>query len=243
MFCIKDKMGSFEKKLANFIRILIDESGYVKVVEGLQNTCTIAVLGLIIGIVIGTLIATVRVIPKYKTLPKVLNGICTFYVGFFRGTPMVVQLLLFYYVMLPLIGVNMSGVNVAIAVFGLNSGAYISEIMRGGILSVDGGQMEAGRAVGLSFGTTMMKIVIPQAVKNILPTLGNEFIALIKETSVVSFVGAADLYVAFNYIGSNSYEFMVPYLTMAIIYIALVMLITLLIKLMERSLRKSDRRN
>lgn len=243
MFCIKDKMGSFEKKLANFIRILIDEGGYVKVVEGLQNTCTIAVLGLIIGIVIGTLIATVRVIPKYKTLPKVLNGICTFYVGFFRGTPMVVQLLLFYYVMLPLIGVNMSGVNVAIAVFGLNSGAYISEIMRGGILSVDGGQMEAGRAVGLSFGTTMMKIVIPQAVKNILPTLGNEFIALIKETSVVSFVGAADLYVAFNYIGSNSYEFMVPYLTMAIIYIALVMLITLLIKLMERSLRKSDRRN
>ncbi|MBQ8513339.1 MAG: amino acid ABC transporter permease [Clostridia bacterium] len=236
-------MGSFEKKLANFIRILVDEGGYVKVIEGLQNTCIIAVLGLIIGIVIGTLIATVRVIPKYKTLPKVLNGICTFYVGFFRGTPMVVQLLLFYYVMLPLIGVNMSGVNVAIAVFGLNSGAYISEIMRGGILSVDGGQMEAGRAVGLSFGTTMMKIVIPQAVKNILPTLGNEFIALIKETSVVSFVGAADLYVAFNYIGSNSYEFMVPYLTMAIIYIALVMLITLLIKLMERSLRKSDRRN
>ena len=236
-------MGSFEKKLANFIRILVDEGGYVKVIEGLQNTCTIAVLGLIIGIVIGTLIATVRVIPKYKTLPKVLNGICTFYVGFFRGTPMVVQLLLFYYVMLPILGVNMSGVNVAIAVFGLNSGAYISEIMRGGILSVDGGQMEAGRAVGLSFGTTMMKIVIPQAVKNILPTLGNEFIALIKETSVVSFVGAADLYVAFNYIGSNSYEFMVPYLTMAIIYIALVMLITLLNKLMERSLRKSDRRN
>lgn len=236
-------MGSFEKKLANFIRILVDEGGYVKVIEGLQNTCTIAVLGLIIGIVIGTLIATVRVIPKYKTLPRVLNGICTFYVGFFRGTPMVVQLLLFYYVMLPLIGVNMSGVNVAIAVFGLNSGAYISEIMRSGILSVDGGQMEAGRAVGLSFGTTMMKIVIPQAVKNILPTLGNEFIALIKETSVVSFVGAADLYVAFNFIGSNSYEFMVPYLTMAIIYIALVMLITLLIKLMERSLRKSDRRN
>jgi len=236
-------MGSFEKKLANFIRILIDEGGYVKVVEGLQNTCTIAVLGLIIGIVIGTLIATVRVIPKYKTLPKVLNGICSFYVGFFRGTPMVVQLLLFYYVMLPLIGVNMSGVNVAIAVFGLNSGAYISEIMRGGILSVDGGQMEAGRAVGLSFGTTMMKIVIPQAVKNILPTLGNEFIALIKETSVVSFVGAANLYTAFNMIGSNSYEFMVPFLCMAIIYIAIIMLITLGIKLMERGLARSDRRN
>ena len=103
--------------------------------------------------------------------------------------------------------------------------------------------MEAGRAVGLSFGASMSKIVIPQAVKNILPTLGNEFIALIKETSVVSFVGAADLYVAFNYIGSNSYEFMVPYLVMAMIYIVLVLLITLLIKILERSLRKSDRSN
>ena len=115
--------------------------------------------------------------------------------------------------------------------------------MRGGILSVDPGQMEGGRAVGLSFGTAMRKIVIPQAVKNILPTMGNEFITLIKETSVVSFVGAADLYVAFNYIGSSSYEFMVPYLVMAMIYIALVLIISLGIKLMERSLGKSDRRH
>ena len=115
--------------------------------------------------------------------------------------------------------------------------------MRGGILSVDGGQMEAGRAVGLSFFTTMQKIVIPQAIKNILPSLGNEFIALIKETSIVSFVGAADLYVAFNLIGTNSYEFMVPYLVMALIYIVLVLIISAGIKLMERGLGKSDRRN
>ncbi len=236
-------MGSFEKKVAKFIEILIERNGYVKVIEGLKNTLIIAIVGLAIGIVIGTIIATVRVIPKYKTLPKVLNSICSFYVGLFRGTPMVVQLLVFYYVLLPLFGLKMSGVNVALTVFGLNSGAYISEIMRSGIMSVDGGQMEAGRAVGLSFTTTMIKIVIPQAVKNILPTLGNEFIALIKETSVVSFVGAADLYVAFNYIGSNSYEFMVPYIAMAIIYIVIVMIITLGIKLMERGLRKSDRRN
>ncbi|WP_369347562.1 amino acid ABC transporter permease [Acetivibrio straminisolvens] len=125
----------------------------------------------------------------------------------------------------------------------LNSGAYVSEIMRSGIMSVDHGQMEAGRALGLSYRVTMLKIVIPQAVKNILPTLGNEFIALIKETSVVSFVGASDLYVAFSYIGTNSYEFMVPYLVMALIYIVLVMIIASLIKVMERSLRKSDRRN
>lgn len=154
---------------------------------------------------------------------------------------MVVQLLVCYYVLLPILGIKMSGVEVSVLVFGLNSGAYISEIMRGGIMSVDGGQMEAGRAMGLSFATTMRMIVIPQAIKNIIPTLGNEFIALIKETSVVSFVGASDLYVAFNYIGSNSYEFMVPYLVMAVIYIAIVMLISLGIKLIERRLRKSDR--
>ncbi len=234
---------NFEAKINKFLEILIDYKGYVKVIEGLENTLKIAILGLVIGIVIGTLIATIRVIPKYKTLPRVLNSICTFYVGFFRGTPMVVQLLLFYYVALPLMGINLPSVSVAIAVFGLNSGAYISEIMRSGIQSVDYGQTEGGRSVGLSFATTMMKIVIPQAVKNILPTLGNEFIVLIKETSIVSFIGAADLYVAFNYIGSNSYEFMVPYLAMAVIYIVIVCLITLLIKFMERSLKKSDRRN
>lgn len=234
---------NFEAKLDKFLEILIDYKGYVKVIEGLENTLKIAILGLIIGIVIGTVIATIRVIPKYKVLPRVLNSICTFYVGFFRGTPMVVQLLLFYYVALPLMGINLPSVSVAIAVFGLNSGAYISEIMRSGIQSVDYGQTEGGRSVGLSFSTTMMKIVIPQAVKNILPTLGNEFIVLIKETSIVSFIGAADLYVAFNYIGSNSYEFMVPYLAMAVIYIVIVCLITVLIKFMERSLKKSDRRN
>lgn len=236
-------MGSFDKKIAKFLDIMIDNGGYSKVLEGLKNTLLIALVGLAVGIIIGTLIATVRVVPKYKRLPRVLNGIASFYVGFFRGTPMVVQLLLFYYVLMPLLGVKSSGVQVSMIVFGLNSGAYISEIMRGGIMSVDRGQMEAGRALGLSFSVSMMKIVIPQAVKNILPTLGNEFIALIKETSVVSFVGAADLYVAFNYIGTNSYEFMVPYLAMAIIYIVIVMLITLGIKLMERGLAKSDRRN
>lgn len=236
-------MGNFEQKVNKFIEIFLEQGGYIKVIEGLRNTLTIAVAGLIIGILIGTVIATVRVLPKYKVLPRVMNGICSFYVALFRGTPMVVQLLVFYYVLLPIIGWRITGVQVAMLVFGLNSGAYISEIMRSGIQSVDSGQMEAGRAVGLSFGVSMVKIVIPQAVKNILPTLGNEFISLIKETSVVSFVGAADLYVAFNYIGSNSYEFMVPYLVMALIYIVLVLLISLLVKLMERSLKKSDRRN
>lgn len=236
-------MGNFEQKINKFVEIFLEQNGYVKVLEGLQNTLMIAVVGLIVGILIGTLIATVRVLPKYKRLPRILNAICSFYVALFRGTPMVVQLLVFYYVLLPIMGIRTSGEVVAMAVFGLNSGAYISEIMRSGIQSVDAGQLEAGRAVGLSFSVSMVKIVIPQAVKNILPTLGNEFISLIKETSIVSFVGAADLYVAFSYIGSNSYEFMVPYLVMALIYIVLVLIISLLVKLLERSLKKSDRRN
>ncbi len=236
-------MGNFSQRVDKFIDIFINQNAYVRVVEGLQNTLLIAVLGLLIGIVIGTLIATVRVVPKYKTLPRVLNGFCSFYVALFRGSPMVVQLIVGYYVLLPLLGMRTTGLNVAIAVFGLNSGAYISEIMRSGIQSVDPGQMEAGRAVGLSFGASMCKIVIPQAVKNILPTLGNEFITLVKETSVVSFVAVADLYMAFNYIGSNSYDFIVPYLVMAVIYIVLVLVISLMVKLLERSLRKSDRRN
>ena len=144
---------------------------------------------------------------------------------------------------MPLMGFKIDGLNVAITVFGLNSGAYVSEIMRGGILSVDPGQLEGGRSVGMSYATTMFKIVIPQAIKNILPTLGNEFITLVKETSIVSFVGAMDLYKVFNDIGTNNYEFMVPYLVMAVIYIIIVCLITLGIKFMERRLRKSDRRS
>ena len=234
-------VGNFQIKIEKFWKVFYEHNGYVRVLTGLKNTVLIAVIGLLLGTVIGTLIASLEVFPKQKGLPWVLNRLGRFYVGLFRGTPIVVQLLVTYYVILPLLGINLSSLSVCILVFGLNSGAYVSEIMRSGILSVDPGQMEAGRAVGLGYGTTMRKIVVPQAVKNILPTIGNEFIALIKETSVVSFVGALDLYVAFNYIGTNNYEFMVPYLVMALIYISLAMLISFLVRLMERSLRKSDR--
>ncbi|MGN0468045.1 MAG: amino acid ABC transporter permease [Acutalibacteraceae bacterium] len=228
-------------KILKFIDIFINKNGYLVVLQGLKNTMYIAIAGLLIGVAIGTLIATVRVLPKYSRLSRFLNGICSFYVGLFRGTPMVVQLLVFYYVMLPLLGVKMLSVNVAMCVFGLNSGAYISEIMRAGILSVDGGQLEGARSVGLSYSASMIKIVIPQAIKNILPALGNEFIALVKETSVVSFVGALDLYRAFSNIGDATYEYMVPYLVMALVYIVIVCLITLLVKIMERRLRRSER--
>ena len=234
-------MGNFSQKIDKFIEIFIDQNGYTRVVEGLQNTLLIAVCGLIIGILIGTIIATVRVLPKYKVLPRVLNGICSFYVALFRGTPMVVQLLVFYYVLLPIIGWNISGVQVAMLVFGLNSGAYISEIMRSGIQSVDPGQMEAGRAVGLSFGASMTKIVIPQAVKNILPTLGNEFIVLLKETSVAGYIALQDLTKGGDIIRSRTYDAFTPLIAVALIYLALVMLFSWLIQLLERRLRQSER--
>lgn len=232
---------NFASKFEVFWDFFINKNGYSTVLLGLKNTMIIAITGLIIGILLGTIIATVRVVPKSNPVLTVLDKLSQLYVSLFRGTPIVVQLLIFYYVLMPLLNLHINSVGVAVVVFGMNSGAYISEIMRAGILSVDPGQMEGGRSVGLSYGTTMLKIVIPQAIKNILPTLGNEFMSLIKETSVVSFVGATDLYVAFNRIGSNSYEFMVPYLVMAIIYIVLVVFISMLIKIMERSLRKSDK--
>ena len=234
-------MGNFALKWEKFFESFIEYDGYKTVLEGLRNTLLVAVLGLLIGIVIGTLIAAVAVMPKYKLLPRILHKICTFSVAFFRGTPLVVQLLVGYFVVRPTLGLPLSALASCIIIYGMNSGAYVSEIMRGGIQSVDPGQMEAGRAVGLSYATTMIKIVIPQAVKNILPTMGNEFIALVKDTSVVSFVGTTDLYVAFKFIGTNNYEFMVPYLVMAVIYIVLVLLISLGIRIMERSLKKSDR--
>lgn len=233
---------NFAQEWSAFWRCFYTNGGYVRVLTvGLKNTLTIAVLGLLIGIVIGTLIAAVRVMPKYKVLPRVLNSICSIYVGFFRGTPIVVQLLLAYYVLFPLMGVSIGSLNTCILIFGLNSGAYVSEIMRAGIQSVDGGQMEAGRALGLGFYPTMLKIVIPQAVKNILPTMGNEFIALIKDTSVVSFVAAVDLYKVFTEIGNVNYEYLAPYLMMALIYIVLIMLISLLFKLLEKQLQRSER--
>lgn len=229
-------------KVSIFIKEFFNNGGWERVITvGLRNTLLIAVLGLLIGIVIGTLIASVKVMPKYKLIVRILDKIGTVYVGFFRGTPIVVQLLLSYYVLWPLLGLAIDPLTTCIIVFGLNSAAYVSEIMRGGINSVDIGQMEAGRSLGLSYGTTMMKIVIPQAVKNILPTLGNEFIALVKDTSVVSFVAAIDLYKTFNEIGNVHYEYFVPYIVMALFYIVLVLLITLGVKWMERRFKRSDR--
>ena len=225
-----------------FIKQFITLRGYENVLKGLWATMQIAVIGLMIGIVIGTLIAVVRVMPKYKLLPRILDKICVCYIELFRGTPMVVQLLIGYWVLLPLLGITVdSGIPVAVMVFGLNSGAYVSEIMRGGINSVDAGQMEAGRAVGLTYATTMLKIVVPQAIKNILPTLGNEFIVLIKETSIVSFIAVTDLYKSFKQLGDPTYNYTMPYLMLALTYLVMVLLISWGVRALEAKMKKSER--
>lgn len=228
-------------KLENFINTLSNPHYTEILILGLFNTVKVAIIGLIIGIIIGTLIAIVRVAPKYKIIYKILDKVCSLYTLIFRGTPIVAQLLIAYYVIMPSIGVKMDALTVGMLVFGMNSGAYVSEIMRGGINSVDKGQMEAGRALGLTYSTTMLKIVVPQAVKNILPTLGNEFISLIKETSVLSFIAVYDLYKALLDIGMVKYDSMIPYLMMGVIYIVLVLIISAGIKIIERRFAKSDR--
>lgn len=233
---------NFAKKWNIFYNYFFTNNGYKTLLTGFQNTLIIAIMGLLIGCLIGTLIAIVRVIPPYKKLTRYAQNVCSIYVAFFRGTPIVVQLLLGYYILLPLMGVTLPAVTSCVIIFGLNSGAYISEIMRGGINSVDAGQLEAARAVGLPFSTSMIKVVVPQAIKNILPTMGNEFITLIKETAIVGYVGAVDITKAFQDQGSNSYEYMIPYLIMALLYIVLVAIIASLVKLMERRLASNERR-
>ena len=225
-----------------FYRQFIDLEGYRNVLVGLKNTAMIAVLGLLIGMVLGCLLATTKILPKTNKLMACLSGFTSTYVAIFRGTPMVVQLLLIHFVILPSVGIHIPLLMEAILAFGLNSGAYVSEIMRGGILSVDIGQTEAGRALGLTYGKTMIKIVLPQAIKNVVPTLGNEFIALLKETSVVSFITIVDITKSFQNIANSTYEYIIPYVVLALVYLVLVLIVTAVIKLLERRLRASDKR-
>jgi len=225
-----------------FYRRFIEQEAYKSVLDGLLITVEIAVFGLLIGILIGTLIATVKVMPKYKILPRILEKIADVYVGFFRGTPIMVQLLIGWFVLRPALNLPLDRLGMAILIYGMNSGAYVSEIMRSGIQAVDPGQLEAARALGLGYPISMLKVVIPQAVKNILPTMGNEFIALIKDTSVVSFVAIIDVTKAFRQIGDSTYEYLIPYLMLAAIYLIIVGIINQGVKLVERGLRKNERK-
>ena len=210
--------------------------------RGLWVTVKIAVLGLLIGILIGTIIAAVKVAPKYKFIVRLADKICSVYTAFFRGTPLMVQLLLAYYVLLPMIGVKgVNPENVGVVIFGLNSGAYVSEMMRGGIKSVDAGQLEAARALGLGYGAGMIKIVIPQAIKNILPTLGNEFIMIVKDTSLASTFFIGDLMTQYLIVRGASYLPLEPLVIVGVIYFILTFLLSKLFGFFERRMSRADR--
>lgn len=236
-----------------FSKYVFEYGGYKDILGGLVNTLIIAICGLIIGIVIGTGIACIQLAGKRNKVAKVFAVIGDVYTGIFRGTPIIVQLLIFHFVIFKSITLDINikitssysidnNLMEALLVFGLNSGAYVAEIMRGGINSVDPGQLEAGRTLGLSYITTMIKVVFPQAIKNVIPTLGNELIALTKDTSVAGYVATMDLNLAFRNIASATYDFMIPYLMLALVYLVIVLIMTLIVRLVERRLRKSERR-
>ena len=229
-------------KWDKFVKSFITNEGYKIALSGLSATLKIAFFGFLTGLVIGLIIASVKVAGEQNKIAKIISKIGDVYVIFFRGTPIIVQLLLVYYVLFPLIGLKIDKLVVAIVTFGMNSGAYVSEIMRSGILSVDKGQAEAGRSLGLGYSMTMLRIVLPQAFKNILPTLGNEIIALVKDTSVVSFIAVVDLTNAFQLIGSGTYEFVVPYLVLSATYLVITLALSGVVKLLERRLRSSERK-
>lgn len=228
-----------------FYNQLVNKGGYELVLEGLKNTILISVCALVAGVIIGTFVAIIitrNKKNKTSSLSKFYLILINSYVEFFRGTPIVVQLLFIYFVILPIIGLNgINAIIVAVLIFSLNSGAYVSEIIRSGILSVDIGQNEAARALGLNESQTMRFIIFPQAIKNALPALGNEFITLLKETSVANYIAVNDLTYAFKSIGSSSYEFMIPYFFLALCYLILVIIASMFVKKLERKLRESDK--
>lgn len=207
-------------------------------------TLAITVMALAIGIILGTLLAVFMVLPKDKFINKVLNAFSQTYLAIIRGTPVLVQLMIICFVIFAdviFFNREISPYIIATIGFGLNSAAYVAEIMRAGIMSVDRGQFEAGRAVGLSYGTTMKRIILPQSAKNILPPLGNEAIVLLKETSVALIIGVSEFFTAIKGIVNTSYNVITPYLFAAIVYFITVYLISFGLKLLERRLQRSER--
>ena len=230
--------------------VFLESDRYKQIITGFTNTLKITAGALVLGIVIGIIIAAIRTsFDKNKEAMKlrggfgyyvlvVLNGICKVYLTIFRGTPIVVQLMIMYFVVF---ANSDNGVMVAMLAFGINSGAYVAEIFRAGIMSIDHGQFEAGRSLGFNYFQTMRFIIIPQMFKAVLPTLCNEFIALLKETSVAGYVGVIDLTKAGNIIAGRTFIYFIPLIAVALIYLVIVMILSWLVSILERRLRKSDR--
>ena len=224
-----------DKFYLNFIK----DDRWKYIVEGLGVTLQITFAAVIIGIVLGFLVAVVRATYDKTGKLKVLNWICNVYLTVFRGTPIVVQLMIIYYVIFA--SMDISKVVAAILAFGINSGAYVAEIIRSGIMSIDNGQFEAGRSLGFNYIQTMWHIVLPQALKNVLPALGNEFIVILKETSVSGYIALQDLTKGGDIIRSRTYDAFMPLIAVALIYLVMVMVFSKLLEVLERRLRNSER--
>ncbi len=218
----------------NFIK----DDRWMYIVDGLETTLLVTFFAVLIGIVLGFLVAAVRSTYDKTGKLKILNILCQIYLTVIRGTPVVVQLLIIYFVIFG--SVNIEKVPVAIMAFGLNSGAYVAEIFRSGIMSIDAGQFEAGRSLGFNYVQTMRYIIMPQAFKNVLPALGNEFIVLLKETSVAGYIALQDLTKGGDIIRSRTYDAFMPLIAVALIYLAMVLIFTKLVNMLERRLRNSD---
>ena len=218
-------------------KTLIVDDRYKYILSGLTTTVIIAFFAVIIGIIIGTLVSLIRNNYEVNKKGKILNKICEIYVNVIRGTPVILQLMIIYYVIFKSVNINIS--LVGIIAFGINSGAYVSEIIRSGINSIDKGQLEAGLSLGLNYHKTMKLIILPQAIKNILPALGNEFITLLKETSVGAYIGILELTKASDIISSRTYDYFFPLIIVAIIYLIMTLGLSKLVNLMERRLNNA----
>ena len=220
-----------------FIAAFVESDRWKLYISGLGITLEIALFAGIIGIIIGTLMALMKLSTTEEGKPTLPNYIATIYIDVIRGTPSVLQLLIMWFIIM---ASSNNGILVASLSFGINSGAYVAEIVRGGILAVDKGQMEAGRSLGLSKWATMRYILLPQAVKNVIPPLGNEFITLIKETAIVGYVSLTDLTRVANQIASRTYDAFMPLIGVAVIYFVIIKLLTIFLGKIERRMRRSD---
>lgn len=225
--------------LINFENNFITDNRYMYLVSGLGVTLVLTLFAAILGIIIGFIVAIIRSTHDKTGSMKFLNALCNIYLTVIRGTPAMVQLLIMFYVVFATS--NMNKIVVAILSFGINSGAYVAEIIRSGIMSIDNGQLEAGRSLGFSYGQTMWHIIMPQAFKNVLPALANEFIVLLKETSICGYIGLMDLCRGGDIIRSRTYEAFMPLIAVALIYLAMVMVLSSLVEKLERRLRRSER--
>lgn len=227
-------MNAWLEKL--YDTFIVDDN-YMMLLKGFGNTLLITFCALLIGVVIGGIIAIAKYYAEGNRKLKVVNWICDIYTTVIRGVPVTVLLMIFYFI---IIVSDTEGITTAIVAFGINSGAYMAELIRGGINAVDKGQMEAARCLGLSKGQAMAKVILPQAVKNILPAIGNECIALLKETSVAGYVTVVDLTRAANLIRTNTNDAVNPLIVLALIYLIVVVGMTRLLAILERRLGKSD---